>query len=115
MTLRELLSGYPEFFYPQTWYTNHAFLDTEFVAGSLTIPQHVATSRDDGCEFPTISAVHLAVLYIGDPTHEIWKRYLWCTDVDDQQQRVYVGSNGQGFEIHRHLHLTSRWGVPSWT
>jgi hypothetical protein len=62
------------------------------------------------------SAVELVALYVLDREAEVWRDYLWTSTLDSQGQRVYVGgtANGRGFEIHRHLHLTERWGVPTW-
>lgn len=63
---------------------------------------------------PLVHAVALAQRYVEDPTAFVWRRYLWTADVDDLGQRVYLGSNGRGLEIHRHLDITSRWGIPTW-
>lgn len=62
-------------------------------------------------------AVDLIALFVRFPTLEIWNNYLWTADLDREGQRVYVGgvSNGRGFEIHRHIHITERFGVPLWS
>jgi hypothetical protein len=112
MTLHDLIAQFPHRFYPQAWYNGHAFMSTPSTLTSTAIPALKCVDRG---AMPEISAVDLAQLYINTPDHPIWEHYLWCSDVDDVGQRIYVGTNGHGFEIHRHLHLTSRWGTPSWT
>lgn len=75
----------------------------------LDVPQVSAVATD----LPSVA--RLTLLFIADPTNAVWSRYLWCAERDTQGQRIYVGTNGQGLEIHRHLHITSRWGIPTWT
>jgi hypothetical protein len=58
------------------------------------------------------TAADLAALWLEDPTRDLWARYLWTGSFDHLMQRVYVGVNDGLLEIHRHLHLTERWGVP---
>ena len=61
-----------------------------------------------------VPAVVLVQLYVDNPDAKIWQRYLWTSDVDSLGQRIYVGCSGFGLEIHRHLAITERWGVPCW-
>jgi hypothetical protein len=113
MTLRELRAAHPDRFYPQTWYEGEAFLDAPLPPEApTTVPGVFTIVPTEGMRLPL--AVELAALYLRFPDHPVWRRYLWCADHDAHGQRVYVGDNGRGFEIHRHLHLTSRWGVPTW-
>jgi hypothetical protein len=60
--------------------------------------------------------VQLVDLYLRYPDAECWQGYLWTCDVDRFGQRVYVGglAQGDGFQIHRHLHLNEQWGIPVW-
>jgi hypothetical protein len=114
MTLREVIAANPGLFYPQTWYEGEAFMDYR----GPHLPERVgAPSRIRPGTEAVIHAVTLAELYMRSRKDPIWNRYLWCADVDSQGQRVYVGGVGNTgrFEIHRHLHLTDRWGVPSWS
>ena len=60
------------------------------------------------------AVAQLAAMYIRHPNHLMWQQYLWCAESDLLGQRVYVGSNGQGLEIHRHIHLTERFVLPLW-
>jgi hypothetical protein len=113
VTLRELLALYTDQFYQQTWYSDEPFLD---VASPKLITLY-ALSQLAGAPLSDAGlplAVQLAQAYLREPRLGLWKHYLWCADTDRQGQRIYVGSNGKGFEIHRHLHLTNRWGVPLW-
>lgn len=112
MTLRDLLREYPAMFYPQTWYADEPWLDTviDTTQPMPTTWVHTgAVTKDPVTYLPT--AGQFAWHYVQDPTHIIWQMYLWCAECDAQRQRVYVGTNGHGFEIHRHLHLTSRFGI----
>ena len=118
MTLRELLDAHPAAFYPQTWYAFESFLDTPVSAMPLDLPLRLVTRDRPPNELEAAlapHAAHLAALYIANPSAPIWDRYLWCADVDAHGQRVYVGCNGAGFEIHRHLHITGRFALPLWT
>lgn len=115
MTLRELLETYPDRFYPQTWYVDEPFMDVD-APSAVRLPGFLETPSPNGQELPR--ATMLAQLYLLYPHEDIWTHYLWCKDTDRMGQRVYVGGvsplNGHRFEIHRHLHLTSRWGVATW-
>jgi hypothetical protein len=115
MTLRDLITEYPKFFYPQTWYLRERFIDAPAAAVTLTLPSQITPHEAPPSSQGLPCAAQLALLYISHPTDRLWTRYLWCADVDAQGQRVYVGSNGHGLEIHRHLHITSRWSIASWT
>lgn len=112
MTLRELINQHPDKFYPQTWYTNEAFLDYHSTPKD-SLPDVVGTAIHSSILRPP-SAVQLAALWIEHPHDPIWERYLWCRDRDVQGQQVYVGQNGHGLEIHRHIHISSRFGIPVW-
>ena len=115
MTLRDLLRLNPSAFYPQTWYLDEPFLDTDVGTLPLTPPVELASYPEPpGLWLHEPFAAHLAALWIVKPDMPMWSKYLWCADVDSQGQRVYVGQNGHGLEIHRHLHLTSRWVIPTW-
>lgn len=107
-----MIHARPEMFYRQEWYWGEAFMDKEpsvrpmpktFVP--LPNPQRVRL----------YSCATWVALYLAHPTDPLWMRYVWTSDMDLLGQRVYVGSNGKGLEIHRHLHLTDRWVVPLWT
>lgn len=118
MTLREIIAANLDMFYAQSWYAGEAFMDAE--STGPVIPKGVAPYRDigahtlAGCELPTAAA--LAAGYLLTPSGSVWRDYLWTADTDGAGQRVYVGgtANGHGFEVHRHLHLTERWGIPLW-
>ena len=113
MTLRELRDTRPELFYPQSWFDGEAFLERDVT--SVPMPDLVLPTTDARNAPILMSAATLAGLYAKDRSDPIWGHYLWTADLDQYGQRVYVGDNGRGLEIHRHLHLTDRWGVPLWT
>ena len=120
MTLRELIKNNPDSFYAnQTWYADEPFMDNPVYYPEPVMPEGVSNIGIP----PELIMWHmedappaavLARLYIDNPTDPIWRRYLWTSDMDSLGQRVYVGDNGIGLEIHRHLHLTDKWAVPCW-
>ena len=121
MTLRELIKNNPGSFYPQTWYWDEAFMDAEYPTtwpdrlpvgvSNVGIPPHLIMWHQEAWT----PAIVLARKYIDNPTDPIWRKYyLWTNNADHLGQRVYVGDNGSGLEIHRHLHLTDKWAVPVW-
>lgn len=110
MTLREMRATYPDAFYPnQHWFDGEDFMDV--TARVLPWPR---TIRLTGTIEPQATAADLAALYLEHPDCPLWSRYLWTCDHDRHGQRVYVGDNGFGLEIHRHLALSDRWCVPCW-
>lgn len=120
-TLRSLRAAYPQMFHAkQDWFDGEAFMDTPLGQFPRTTPPKASKfglTKDGkpakGNALPL--AVELAALYVKFPDDPVWKGYLWCRDMDAKGQRVYVGAgNGKGFEIHRHLHLTGLWAVPTW-
>lgn len=114
MTLAEIRAAYADLFHPnQDWFDGHAFMDKYPV--ELGMPDRIAPAPIEYMMWPEPSnAATLALLYVLHPDDPIWDRYLWTSDTDDLGQRVYMGKNERGMEIHRHLHITERWGVPVW-
>jgi hypothetical protein len=110
MTLHEMVTRHPDCFYQQAWYYGEPFMGAE-PRPWLGWPSDVSPFLPGQVDL-AYTAADLAALWLEDPTRALWDRYLWTSDTDAQGQRVYVGSNGKGLEIHRHLHLTDRWGVP---
>lgn len=110
MTLRDLIRDNSALFYRQTWYAGEAFMQNE-VNASLAMPSGVVI--DDARKAPE-TAANLAYLYVQDPFAPIWRRYLWTSDKDSHGQQVFMGVNNGQMEIHRHLFLTERFGVPIW-
>ena len=118
MTLREIIYSNPHLFYSQSWYNGEDFLEVE--AKEMPLPDFEQWSfaylfpRQDA---QRVNAADLALCYVKNPDAKIWTQYIWCNDLDSQKQRVYVGGtdNVGLFEIHRHLSITSRWGLPKWT
>lgn len=111
VTLRSLITDYPALFrQDQSWYDGEAFL-TRRVVGTLA-PDFRVSDVVRPEEF--VPAVLLAQLYITMPADFRWRRWLWTADKDRDGQRVYLGVIDGRMEIHRHLHLTYRWGCPTW-
>ena len=113
ISLRELIAQHPHAFYHQTWYLDEAFMDdrheppTGYALRAPISMGHTPTSID----WLLPHAVQLAARYVERPNDAIWEHYLWCVETDRHGQRVYVGQNGRGLEIHRHLNLSPRWAI----
>lgn len=116
MTILDLISAHPMLFRTdQTWYHGEAFTTLD-LPPLARMPRKIiarkAVSPDDADELT--DAVLLLELYTRYPNDAIWNRYLWCADVDSHGQRIFIGKNNGVMEIHRHLHITPRFGVPIW-
>lgn len=119
MNLLDLRAAHPALFLPQDWFRGEPFVrriltDERRVLPRIRLPGIVPPL--DAVGLP--SAICIAVLYVAFPADVIWERFLWCDDLDRLDQRIYVGgaseANGHRFEIHRHLHVTEKWGTPLW-
>ena len=119
-TILEWRALFPTLFHPtQDWFNTEAF-----AAFPSSIPLATPTGRTDEGKLveelrppPFLHrAVELVAAYVQDPGAGVWRDYLWTSDEDQYGQRVYIGgtSNGRSLEIHRHLRITNRWGVPWW-
>lgn len=112
MTLREIRDAHPGLFYSQDWFRDELFMDAEPDTGAI-MPLRIAPGAQGYFAWPpSVSAATLAWLYVQHPDDPVWERYLWTSDTDHRDQRVYIGKNDGLMEIHRHLHITDRWGVP---
>ena len=117
--LLELRDAHPDKFYSQSWFAREAFMRT-LPSDPLPIrpSRLVRLGQVPKSSTGLPRAVDLAHLFLAHPDDAIWGSWLWCSDVDSSGQRIYVGgvssANGRRFEIHRYLHLTMQFGVPSW-
>lgn len=111
-TLLQLVANYPALFrQDQTWWRGERFAKVE----PVEVPPFdfsVALHSDETVSLARYSAVELATAYLDNPHDFKWRRWLWTTDEDAEGQRVFVGVVDGRLEIHRHLRLTCRWGVP---
>jgi len=116
MNLLDIRREHPELFCPgQVWFEQEAFAHRD--ATPIYVMPTRSEPRAPSAREYLPRAADLAHLYVHSPNDPIWRDYLWCVDVDAEGQRVYVGgtANGRGFEVHRNLVITERWGVLSWT
>jgi hypothetical protein len=113
MDLHGIRDIYQELFHPnQDWFRDEEFAKRQ-VETTLTMPTGVYRGPRDGVHFHPFASA-LAALYVRYPDDPIWDNYLWCADTDRHGQRVFMGKNNGKMEIHRHLHLTDRWGSALW-
>src|SRR5512147_2860936 len=114
MTLRNLLlDNWSLFYHPQTWFIDEPFLDRNLDITDVSVPRGFLPGLAEPDSLP--DAVLLAARYVAHPHDPYWVgKYFWCADTDSQGQRVYMGTNGKGWEIHRHIHLTDRFGTAIW-
>lgn len=113
MTLRELRAAHPGLFYRQDWFIGERFMERQAVP--VPMPAGWLMTPDPTIAPLLLSAATICALYVTAPDNPIWSKYLWTADLDHHGQRVYVGNNGKGLEIHRHLAINDRWGVPLWS
>ncbi len=118
LTLIELMAAHPSLFYRQAWYAHEAFLRALPNERTPRTPKKIIGRGAVPFSSKGLPlAVDLANAYVRDPLNPIWDDYIWTRDTDAQGQRVYVGgcANGHAFEIHRHIHISDRFGIPQWT
>lgn len=118
LTLRDLIAARPSLFYApyDAWWQGEDFVSHggsgagRWPSGFSPMSPDKATVRD------TVCATTLAHAFTRAPNAAVWRHWFWTDDFDRHGQRVYVGvgPDERGFEIHRHLHITERWGVPIW-
>lgn len=123
-SLLVMVDRFPGLFCPgQVWYRDEAFASAPFEFPAPPPPTRVVETPYAlppelvgvyGSKLPTAAA--LVAAYLEAPEHSAWRGYLWTSDFDGDQQRVFVGgtANGRGFEVHRFLHITKRWGIGIW-
>lgn len=102
---------YPHLFYRQDWYVGEDFMERECAELDQVPHFRPAYSAEEAPQL--YFAGTLAGTYIRHPEADIWQNYIWTADVDQHGQRVYVGGLylGKGLQIHRHIHITERFGV----
>jgi hypothetical protein len=119
MTLLDIIEANPDLFRTdQTWYAEEDFVSAPMPRGTFREPPRFTLFDGEKPREQYANrlplAVTLAHLYVQHPEAEIWTRYLWTGDTDAEGQRVFMGVNEGKMEIHRHLHLTDRFGCPAW-
>lgn len=114
-------------FYNQDWYLKEDFIDTQmqdewFLIRKTVYDESRAVQPDDLKErysFPTAITCTYAffVTWLTRNTKLWYHDFVWCSDVDHNGDRIYVGKyhdidgiNKNGFSIHRHLALRSCYG-----
>ena len=113
MTLREIRTKWPECFYGQSWFGGEEFLNAH-ADPAVRLPTEITPRPSVSPLDRLVNTATLAWLYVSNPESPIWLRYIWTSDADHHGQRVFVGDNGLGLEIHRHLAITNRWGIARW-
>ena len=117
-------------FYNQDWYlregfakagikkTQWALIRKDLISSSRAqSPQKWADKITLPCA--VITAYAFFVYWFYSAGRCLWKQdYIWCSDLDHNGDRVYVGRykdpsglNKNGFEVHRHLSIKNNYGV----
>lgn len=122
------INGYPVF-YNQDWYLSEKFIDIPLNLQWLLVAKNIRPeSRGMSPEninekYRLFKAVELTyaffVYYFVFDGQKLWNNdYVWCSDVDDKGDQIYVGRytdvsglNADGFEIHRHLKIKKNYGA----
>ena len=130
-TIRNKISsiGGEPCFYNQDWYLNEKFikvsLEPKWLLLSKELPDESRAMSADKvvAKYSLHSAVELTfaffVYFFISGGKKLWNNdYVWCSDVDDKGDQIYVGRytdasglNVDGFEIHRHLRIKKNYGV----
>lgn len=119
-----LKSLFGDQFYNQDWYENEAFMEASFEAQWLLLPKNLSQAtrgKLPSSSDELLSAVLVAygfLIYRQLTGIILWPNdYIWCSDTDSNNDRVYVGRyydplgiNKCGFSIHRHLSIKSNYG-----
>ncbi len=116
-------------FYNQDWYLNEQFINKPLETKWLFVSKNVL---DESRSMPADKVVSTYKLnaaveltfaffanYFVNNGEKLWNNdYVWCSDVDDKGDQIYVGRytdasglNADGFEIHRHLRIKNNYGV----
>ncbi len=114
---------YTPCFYNQDWYMQENFINTTLENKWYLIKKDVFENAraiqpieliKKGINFPSaILSTYTFFAYYFCYEEFLWKHdFLWCSDLDHNEDRVYVGKyedvdgiNKNGFSIHRHLAL----------
>ena len=117
------MSGETPCFYNQDWYMNETFIDQTLEsrwylvrkrvveASRAVMPEELMTQH---YVFPTaiLCAFTFFAYYFRYGEHLWYHDFVWCSDVDHNGDRIYVGKyhdvdgvNKNGFSVHRHLAL----------
>ena len=123
-----MLDGAP-CFYNQDWYLNEEFIKKTlktkwlFISKKLLDDSRAMTIDKVLSKYKLYSAVELTFAFFANyfinNGEKLWNNdYVWCSDVDDKGDQIYVGRytdasglNKDGFEIHRHLRIKKNYGV----
>jgi hypothetical protein len=121
-------------FYNQDWYVNEAFANSTILLLDWYLLRKEIVDNSRG-KFPEInngsinntqclpSALLLSYIFFCYYFHSdglcLWKNdYIWCSDVDINGDRIYVGRyydpkgiNKNGFSIHRFLSINKQYGT----
>lgn len=115
-------------FYNQDWYLQESFIDETFNANWYLIKKDVFDQsravqpidlKKEGFNFPpAILCAFTFLAYYYSIGEFLWFHdFVWCSDVDHNGDRIYVGKyhdidgvNKNGFSIHRHLSLRPCYG-----
>ncbi len=115
-------------FYNQDWYMSEDFINTRLEDKWYLLKKDVINNTracqpkdllSEGIEFPSaILCTYTFFLYDIIYGEKLWYHdFIWCSDVDHNGDRIYVGKyhdidgvNKNGFSIHRHLALRNCYG-----
>lgn len=109
-------------FYNQDWYDHEEFIDRPLESGWFLIRKNVyedsravqPTELIKSTNFPpAVKCVYAFFVLWLAKGEKIWYHdFIWCSDLDHNGDRIYVGKyhdidgiNKNGFSIHRHLAL----------
>jgi hypothetical protein len=121
-------------FYNQDWYFREAFAEKNKIKPGWYLlsksiraetrgipPEELISSIPELHLFPSaiLCAYTFFCYYLFTGGHILWRNdYLWCSDFDNNSDRIYVGryidsekKNKNGFSIHRQLSIKACYGL----
>lgn len=118
-------------FYNQDWYNNESFIDEPMKEGWYLIRKEIyedsrALQPENllhSFKFPTaVCCVYSFFVLWFAKNKRVWLHdFVWCSDLDHNGDRIYVGKyndeegiNKNGFSIHRHLRIRRCYGSVDW-
>lgn len=125
ITINRLVDNNKQLFRNQDWYRDQHFAENydlnlgeyRFELGYEKSDKSTSFTFLGPLAFPTAVSCVWAYVYLNSLGIPIWQdNYVWCRDIDNNGDRVYVGmSGGKSFEIHRNLTLQPYHGYAKWS
>lgn len=124
ITINRLIDSNKHLFKNQDWYKNQFFAEEDLELGEFKFEYGYLKGaggvppKETSPLLPSAVSCVWVYVYLNSLGVQIWEEnFVWCRDVDNNFDRVYVGMSGidKKFEIHRHLTLQPYHGYAKWS